>query len=290
LSFQLPESPTAGPTLSGDPHLVGLRGQKFDLIGKPNTTYLLIGDDHFQINVITNYPFFAHSADDGLRAADNHAGLFMTEVETTFIDSDGVVYELSIKGDYNSTVRHDRSYCVGGNVAEARCLRGLELRIGRGVVLDAAPEVAIGRDVILNMMNDDCDFSERGGRCKNKATNGGYALVKLQTPSVNVEVGAAFMNNHELGQKTIHHLDLGVSGYRPSGVPGGLVGQTVELKYDNEGDPIMSGPGCIEGGEDDYIVLGLDSTNLRNSPFNVGGSPFATTVDGAASDTPKRNN
>jgi len=111
------ESPTAGPTLSGDPHLVGLRGQKFDLIGKPNTKYLLIGDDHFQINVITNYPFFAHSADDRLRAADNHAGVFMTEVETAFIDSDGVVYELSIKGDYNSTVRHDRSYCVGGNVA-----------------------------------------------------------------------------------------------------------------------------------------------------------------------------
>jgi len=85
----------------------------------------------------------------------------------------------------------------------------------------------------------------------------------------------------------VHHLDLALSEYRPSGKPRGLIGQTVELRYGSDGKAIMEGAGCIEGVEDDYIVSGLNAAKLSNSPFNEGSS-FSASADGVAADGAKR--
>jgi hypothetical protein len=147
--------------------------------------------------------------------------------------------------------------------------------------------VAVGKGADLILQNDNCPFNTRDGSCKTKATNGGHGLATLVTPSVVIEVGAAFFNNHELMHKTVHHLDLALSEYRPSGEPRGLIGQTVELRYDSDGKAIMKGAGCIEGVEDDYIVSGLDLAKLRNSAFNEEG-PFSASADGMAADGVKQ--
>ena len=146
---------------------------------------------------------------------------------------------------------------------------------------------AVGKGAGLVLQNNACPFNTRDGACKTKATNGGHGLATLVTPSVVIEVGAAFFNNHELMHKTVHHLDLALSEYRPSGKPRGLIGQTVELRHDSDGKAIMKGAGCIEGVEDDYIVSGLDTAKLRNSAFSEGSS-FSASADGVAADGAKR--
>ena len=279
MSFQLPESPTTGPTLSGDPHLVGLRGQKFDLLGKLNTTYLLIGDERLQICISIDAPYFEHSADAKLRASGKHAGYFMTGVDVAFLDRDGLAHEASVRGDFNSTVRHHERHCDGRNGDKEMCLRGLQVSVGGSEVLVHTTIVAVGEGAALKLENNLCDFNKRDGSCKTKATNGGHGLVTLVTPTVVLQVGAAFMNNHEINQPAVHHLDLAVSEYHPSGKPGGLVGQTAEFRYGPDGKPIMEGAGSIEGVEDDYIVSGLDAAKSKDSPFSAV-SAYSASADG----------
>lgn len=274
-------SPTFGPTLSGDPHLVGLRGQKFDLLGKPNTAYNLIADDRLQVNILVDVPFFEHSADAKLRASGKHAGLFMTGVDVAYLDGNGLAHEVSVQGDYNSTVRGAEQHCGWRNIEKDKCLRGVQAQV------DGDKITKVGAAAALQMQNVDCPFNQRDGSCKVKATNGGFGLAVLVTPSLTLEVGASFMNNHAVGQRTVHHLDLAVSDYRPSGKPGGLIGQTVDFRYDADGNPIMEGPGCIEGAEDDYIVSGLDFAKLQNTPVSEG-DPLSASADGAAADGAKR--
>ena len=80
-------------------------------------------------------------------------------------------------------------------------------------------------------------------------------------------------------EKNLHHLDLDVSKYRPSGNPGGLLGQTAEYQLDKDGQPITKGAASIEGVEDDYIIPQPRVFKLKNTPFNAGRS-FAASVDG----------
>jgi hypothetical protein len=146
---------------------------------------------------------------------------------------------------------------------------------------------AVGKGTDLILQNNHCPFHTRNGSCKTKATNGGHELATLVTPSVVIEVGAAFFNNHEPMHTTVHHLDLALSEYRPSGKPRGLIGQAAELRYDSNGKAIMKGAGCIEGVEDDYIISGLDAAKLSHSAFNEGSS-FSASADGMAADGAKR--
>lgn len=273
--------------MSGDPHLTGLQGQQFDLMGRPGAQYNLITDQRTQVHISTNMPFFEHSADAKLRASGDHAGLFMTGVYVAYLDANGLAHGVSFLGDFNSTVRHHERHCDGRN-SEDSCLRGLQVHINGGEVASpTTTKAAVGKGAELRLENNACPFSTRDGSCKTKATNGGHGLATLVTPSVVIEVGAAFFNNHEVMHKTVHHLDLALSEYRPSGKPRGLIGQTVELRYDSDGKAIMKGAGCIEGVEDDYIVSGLDLAKLRNSAFNEGSS-FSASADGMAADGVKR--
>jgi len=266
-----------------------MRGQQFELMGRPGAQYNLITDQRAQVHISTNMAFFEHSADAKLRASGNHAGLFMTGVYVAYLDANGLAHVVSFLGDFNSTVRHHERHCDGRNTEDS-CLRGLQVLINGGEVASPIMVAAVGEGSELKLQNNDCPFSTRFS-CQTKTTNGGggvMGLATLVTPSLVLEVGAAFMNNHELNQKTVHHLDLSLSEYRPSGKPRGLIGQTVELRHDSDGKAIMKGAGCIEGVEDDYIVSGLDLAKLSNAAFNEGSS-FSASADGMAADGVKRN-
>jgi hypothetical protein len=268
--------------------MTGLQGQQFDLMGRPGAHYNLITDQRTQVHISTNLPFFEHSADTKLRASGNHAGLVMTGVCVAHLDANGLAHVVSFLGDFNSTVRHHERHCDGRNTEDS-CLRGLQVPINGGEVASLTMKAAVGKGADLILQNNNCPFNTRDGSCKTKATNGGHGLATLVvTPSVVIEVGAAFFNNHELMHKTAHHLDLALSEYRPSGKPRGLIGQTVELRCDSDGKAIMEGAACIEGVEGDYIVSGLDLAKLSNSPFNEGSS-FSASTDGMAAGGIKRN-
>jgi hypothetical protein len=271
--------PTALPTLSGDPHLVGFLGQRFDLVGRPQSVYRFIEDDRLQMSVLIDTPAFEHSTDVQLRASDRHAGLFMLGVELAFLDNAGQVVEVSVRADFNSTVHHDPRYC-GPNAGTTGCLRGLQAQVNGGSPIShATDELRLGQDAALTSFNTGCNFNQRAG-CTSKAANGGNAVFTLTTPSIDVDVGAVLRNNHLLMEKNLHHLDLDVSKYRPSGKPGGLLGQTVEYRLDKDGQPITKGAGSIEGYEDDYIIIPQSrAPKLKNSPFNAGRA-FAASVDG----------
>jgi hypothetical protein len=157
----------------------------------------------------------------------------MTGVDVAYLDGDGLAHEISAQADLNSTVQR----C---GVEKETCLRGLQVRAD-GDAIAAVMTAPVGQGAALQLQNIDCPFNMRDGSCKVKAHNGGSGLATLVTPSLTLEVGATLMNNHALGRKTVHHLDLAVSDYRPSGTPGGLVGQTVHYRYDAAGQPIMKG-------------------------------------------------
>jgi hypothetical protein len=281
------KSPTKSPTLSGDPHLVGLLGQKFDLMGKPHTSYDFVSDNRLQMIVRIHTPLFEHSSDARLRASSEHAGLFMIGVDVAYLDENGSAHQVSLLGDFNSTVRHHERHCDGLNTEKGSCLRGMQVHVNGDRVTSTSTVAAVGKGAALKLENNVCPFNMRDGSCKTKATNGGHGLATLVTPSVVLQVGAAFMNNHELNQRAVHHLDLAISEYHPSGKPGGLVGQTVEFRYGPDGKPIMEGAGSIEGVEDDYIVSGLDAAKLKGSPFSKD-SAYSASADGAAADGSKQ--
>ena len=261
---------------------VGLLGQKFDLLGKPNTTYDFISDNSLQVIVRIDIPLFEHSSDARLRASSEHAGYFMIGVDAAYLDENGFAHQVSLWGDFNSTARHHERHCDGLNTEKGSCLRGMQVRVNGDRVTSTSTVAAVGKGATLKLENNVCPFNVRDGSCKTKATNGGHGLATLVTPSVVLQVGAAFMNNHELNQPAVHHLDLAISEYHPSGKPGGLVGQTVEFRYGPDGKPITEGAGSIEGVEDDYIVSGLDAVKLKDSPFSKDSGAYSASADGAA--------
>lgn len=271
---------TNSPTLSGDPHLVGFQGQRFDVIGKPGANYVLLEDDRLQIVVKIDHPSFEHSSAKQVRASGEHKGLYMDEVGVVFLDGGGDVQEVWVKSDYNSSVHGHERHCGWRNVETTNCLRGMTAQVNGKAIISISTELNLGRDATFSVGNMDCPFADRTKACEALHKNsGGYALATLKIPSITLEVGAQFMNNHDMNARTLHHLDLDVSDYRPAGTPGGLLGQTVEVHYDEEGRPIMKGPGVIGGDEDVFMIDGMDASKLVDTLYRPM-SPLSAAVDG----------
>merc|ERR1712166_1536691 len=113
---------------------------------------------------------------------------------------------------------------MGGD--KEMCLRGLQVSVGGSEVLVHTTIVAVGEGAALKLENNLCDFNKRDGSCKTKATNGGHGLVTLVTPTVVLQVGAAFMNNHEINQPAVHHWTWRCQNITR---PANLVGSSVKL-------------------------------------------------------------
>ena len=65
----------------------------------------------------------------------------------------------------------------------------------------------LGKDAELHLSNLDCPFENRDGPCLAFHHQlGGYPLMKLKVPSFTLEVGAQFMNYHDLEMRALHHL------------------------------------------------------------------------------------
>jgi hypothetical protein len=288
-------APTKVPTMYGDPHLTGFHGQRFDLVGKAGKQYLLLADDRFQIGVEIDRPFFQHSSDTGKGArpvvhrqgerVKEHVPLYMAGVHIAILDGEGQAHSVSVQGDFNSTLKKHSSFCKGSMNAEptAECLRGLKVVLNGQEPMKHAADLELGLGLALQMQNTICPFDKRQGVCGSfHKQTGGYAMVTLTSPSIHLDVGAQWFNNHEVGHRALHHLDLDVSAYRPSGPPRGLLGQTVELKYDKAGLPIMEGPACI-GNEDSFIIDKVRPSQLRDSPRDAPvAAPLFASVDGDA--------
>jgi len=252
-------NPTASPTtsLSGDPHLVGFKGQRFDLFGKEDTEYSLIQDDRIQLNARTNKPYFEHVSDVNHATTYGKESLFMTAVSLAFLDESGTPHTLIVEGDFNSTVHGNERYCGWRNHEQEKCARGIQMIVDGDLLVRKTGPVDLTPDVTIRIQNNDCHFKQHR-ECSQKSGNGGYGMVSVESPSLKIEVGAIFMNNHDVMGKTLHHLDLSLTDYYPAGAPRGLLGQTVEFQYDDLGNPIRHGPRSIAGHEDDYIVTGFD--------------------------------
>jgi hypothetical protein len=288
ITMQPTALPTPNPTsvMAGDPHLVGFQGQRFDVIGKAGSLYNLVTDDYVHMAVQIDEPFFIGSMDQNLTSG--HKGLYMSSVSVAFTDGHGDTHELIASGDFESTVPGDR-FCSAKQALADECLRGLRLTVDGGRLDAQAPgSWMIGKDAELHIMNSDCPFENREGPCLPFHRQlGGYAQMKLKVPSFTLEVGAQFMNYHALEMRALHHLDLAIGAYRPSrAAVGGILGQTVAIKMDANGQPIMKGTDCYSGSEDDYIVGDwmLDVSTLKAEvPVLAEGSSFLSSyVDGSS--------
>lgn len=189
----------------------------------------------------------------------------MTGVEARFLDNDGLTHAISVNGDVNSTLHGNFRFCGHRTIEATKCLRGLALHVGDQKAITTAQELQLADGVALIIRND--------------GEGTGHAMVALTTPSVLLQVDAILMNDHELGHKTLHHVDLDLSQYRPSGMPGGLLGETVEVKRGQNGEPIMKGPACFGGDEDAFIVDGVRPATLRDSEY-AQTPPLSANVDG----------
>jgi len=275
--------PTQKPTsiIKGDPHLVGFRGQKFDILGREGgAVYNLVADDFVQLNVKIGEPFFVGSMDKSLHSG--HKGLYMTDISIAFVDGLGEIHEVTVSGDFNSSIKGEQ-YCNAKRAHAGKCLRGLHLSVDGGRLEMSEPgSWMLGENATLHAVNNDCPFENREGPCLTFHRElGGYGQVRLEVPSFTLEVGAQFMNYHDLEMRALHHLDLSIGSYLPSGDKvGGLLGQTVAIKMDVNGQPIMQGTECYEGVEDDYIVDSLDLSALKTAVPILDGHFLFSSVDG----------
>jgi len=80
------------------------------------------------------------------------------------------------------------------------------------------------------------------------------------------------MNNHNLEARVLHHIDFSINRYSPSGQVGGILGSTLEVRYNQAGVPILEGPESIEGDEDDFLIDALTPFQLRNTIDGKGGA------------------
>jgi hypothetical protein len=221
---------------SGDPHINGFNGQHFDIIGKANTTYSLLTDDRMQLAMETNVAFFDHSAQD--TALDSSPPLFMTAVSVCAIDASGVVHEMKIMGDLQSSL-HRGSSCDSDDCP----LRGLRVEMagGRDGVVHNEDVVQLSEQFTLTAKNTECGLANP--ECSHD--KGGYEIKKgrviFTTPFLQLQVGAILQNNHNLDRPVLHHLDFAIEQYSPSGQVGGILGSTLEVRYNQAGVPILVG-------------------------------------------------
>jgi len=242
--------------------------------------YNLVADDFVQLNVKIGEPFFVGSMDQSLHSG--HKGLYMTDISVAFVDGLGEIHEVTISGNFKSSIKGEQ-YCNAKRARAGKCLRGLHLSVDGGRLEVSEPgSWMLGENATLHAVNNDCPFENREGPCLAFHRElGGYGQVRLEVPSFTLEVGAQFMNYHDLEMRALHHLDLSIGSYLPSrDKVGGLLGQTVAVKMDVNGQPIMQGTACYEGVEDDYIVDNLDLLALKTEVPILDGHFLFSYVDG----------
>ncbi|CAN0093186.1 unnamed protein product [Ectocarpus fasciculatus] len=291
-------------SVCGDPHMVGLLGQKIAWYGEDNGWYCLLDDSAFQINARVTAPLPEEFPNRqllsgvSLLTADGHS--LVIEVKNPYSIAtkgcpshaclaDGSLRILVDGHESESLQTPGEDIVLPGDVVVSSANLPVECRPFGGDRIWAAQRAAMDTAIDHRSLRGHTPFVDwllasetmvspawcakfvRGnGPAGMSEVQSNHAIFRIETPTVTIRVniGINYQDSKTDGDGSVlipelefWQTDLAFEGLQTHGEAGGMLGDTSNFVYDNDGVPITRGMGALHAPVKNYRVsgpLGID--------------------------------